>query len=163
MTPALAVQAKNTNNVMAKYKAPCQTDSMRQHVVIGLIVNARNQVLMAERAQHKHLGGLWEFPGGKVETNEKAVLALQRELHEELGITVRQASPVMEFPYHYPEKDVLLDVWQVSHYKGQVTGAEGQKIYWCPITDLHSMDYPPASHRIVMYLIENKEKLVPSR
>lgn len=56
------------------------------HVVAAVIYNSRQQILLAQRPLHKHQGGKWEFPGGKVESHETATLALKRELFEELGI-----------------------------------------------------------------------------
>ncbi len=54
------------------------------HVAVGIILNAEGHILVAERAQHKHQGGMWEFPGGKVETGESVFEALRRELLERL-------------------------------------------------------------------------------
>jgi 8-oxo-dGTP diphosphatase len=70
--------------------------------------------------------GLWEFPGGKVEAEESVETALGRELHEELGIVVDVARPLIKVQHDYPDKQVLLDVWEVSAFTGEPHGAEGQ-------------------------------------
>ena len=62
-------------------------------VVAAALVDADDRVLIAQRPAHKALGGLWEFPGGKIEPGERPEQALIRELDEELGITVREALP----------------------------------------------------------------------
>jgi len=54
----------------------------RVHVAVGVLANAQQQVFITQRAQHLHQGGLWEFPGGKVERDETAYAALQREMCE---------------------------------------------------------------------------------
>jgi len=70
------------------------------HVVAAVISNARGEVLISLRHAHAHQGGLWEFPGGKVEVAEDAYAALCRELHEELGVDVIAARPLIRIPHH---------------------------------------------------------------
>ena len=65
------------------------------HVAAAVILNAQGQILLARRPVDKHQGGLWEFPGGKVEPNEPVVDALARELDEELGIQISAARPLI--------------------------------------------------------------------
>jgi len=88
------------------------------HVVAGVIRNSSQQILLALRPQHLHQGGLWEFPGGKVERGEAVEHALQRELFEELDICVTQARPLIRIHHQYPDKNILLDVWQVESWQG---------------------------------------------
>ena len=59
------------------------------HVAVGVILVEADQVLISKRHAHLHQGGLWEFPGGKIDQAENAAVALARELHEELGIIVK--------------------------------------------------------------------------
>ncbi|MEL0038069.1 MAG: NUDIX domain-containing protein, partial [Halieaceae bacterium] len=70
--------------------------SMVVHVAVGVLVDTEGRVLIARRAPTSHQGGLWEFPGGKVEAHETAIDALRRELTEELGVSVQSASPLMQ-------------------------------------------------------------------
>ena len=65
----------------------------RMHVVVGIIASQRDEICIATREKDEHFQGMWEFPGGKVESGEGAIDALKRELNEELGITVEQAKP----------------------------------------------------------------------
>ncbi len=128
------------------------------HVAAGVIVRGvaeRNvEILLAKRPDHLHKGGLWEFPGGKVEAGESAVEALRRELVEELGITVQEAGPLLEVPYVYPEKTVLLDVYLVSLFAGEPEGKEGQAIRWVSLTALRDFAFPEANAPIVDYLLQ---------
>jgi 8-oxo-dGTP diphosphatase len=65
------------------------------HVAVAVIVNERKQVLIALRQSHQHQGGLWEFPGGKVEAGELIEAALPREVEEELFIEITNVSPLI--------------------------------------------------------------------
>ena len=82
------------------------------HVAVGVVVVNGQDVLIARRPDDKHQGGLWEFPGGKVEEGEDVVAALVRELDEEVALKVRPetVSSLMQIPFTYPDKSVLLDV-----------------------------------------------------
>ena len=73
-------------------------------MVVGVIENTKGEILIARRQAGQHLAGLWEFPGGKVEAEEKDEVALKRELNEELGINVRSASHLFDIDHEYPEK-----------------------------------------------------------
>ncbi len=71
-------------------------------IVTAAIIFNRPKILIAKRASHKHLGGLWEFAGGKLEENESAAECLKRELKEELGINVMAGFFFMENKHQYP-------------------------------------------------------------
>ena len=98
----------------------------RIHVMAAVIRDAERRILIAKRPDDAHQGGLWEFPGGKLEPGESRLEALQRELHEELGITVQQARPLIDLQHNYPDKHIRLDVWEVSEFTGTAHGAEGE-------------------------------------
>lgn len=119
------------------------------HVAVGVIVNDRNQVLIALRHPDKHQGGLWEFPGGKVEPGEATKDALGRELAEELGIVVDEAQPLLRVEHAYADKRVLLDVWRVTRFTGEALGQEGQSVRWVPATQLWHYPFPAANRPII--------------
>lgn len=122
------------------------------HVAVGVIVNASNEVLISLRPAQSHQGGLWEFPGGKLEPGEAIQLALKRELSEELGIDVEQCHPLKKIRHNYVDKSVLLDVWRVSKFSGTPEGREGQAIEWRPISSLQDADFPAANAPIIRTL-----------
>ncbi|MCW8853694.1 MAG: NUDIX domain-containing protein, partial [Gammaproteobacteria bacterium] len=95
------------------------------HVAVALIVNKNNEVLIALRPEHVHQGGLWEFPGGKVEANESVYDALLRESKEELNVYIEHAEPYLQIRHDYTDKSVLLDVWKVKQFSGEPHGVEG--------------------------------------
>lgn len=121
----------------------------RIHVAAAVIRSADNKILIARRADAQHQGGLWEFPGGKVEEGESIQAALQRELAEELGIEVTQARPLIKVSHDYADKHVLLDVWEVSAFTGEPHGAEGQPLAWVSARELPNYDFPEANRPIV--------------
>ena len=119
------------------------------HVAAAVVVNVSGEVLVALRSEDKHQGGLWEFPGGKLECGENVRAALQRELSEELGIEVEQARPLIRVHHDYPDRSVLLDVWRVEKFSGTAHGCEGQEIKWLMPEDLSSLSFPEANMPIV--------------
>ena len=125
----------------------------RIHVVAAVIYGNLNEILIARRPDHLHQGGLWEFPGGKIEANETTYQGLVRELNEELAIKVIAANPFMQVSHEYSDKHILLDVWQVTSFEGEARGAEGQECCWVPIKILLREDskyaFPQANRPIL--------------
>ena len=117
----------------------------RVHVAVATLVNSRQEVLISKRPVGAHQGGLWEFPGGKLEANEDVQTALARELHEELGIQPTTLRPLMRSAHDYPDRFVLLDVWYVSGFSGEAVGREGQQIRWVPVDCLADYEFPEAN------------------
>lgn len=121
----------------------------RIHVAAAVIRGADGRILIARRPDDKHQGGLWEFPGGKVEADESVEQALARELDEELGIRPSAARPLLQVRHDYPDKQVLLDVWDVSAFTGEPHGAEGQPLAWVAPDRLGDYQFPAANRPIV--------------
>jgi len=117
-------------------------------VVAAIIRNQHNDILLARRAQHAHQGGLWEFPGGKIESGELPTQALQRELKEELGIRGQLDYPLITIQHDYADKSVQLDVWQVR-CTDVAYGKEGQDIRWIKAHELNNYTFPAANQGIV--------------
>lgn len=121
----------------------------RLHVAAAVIRGADGRVLIARRPEHKHQGGLWEFPGGKVEAGEAVEAALARELHEELGIDIAASRPLIQVRHDYPDLAVLLDVHEVSAFTGEPHGREGQPLAWVAPRELPHYEFPEANRPIV--------------
>ena len=119
------------------------------HVAVGIIYNQKRQILIAKRDKHKYQGGLWEFPGGKVETGETIRQALDRQLNQEIGIQVTAASPLMQVNHNYDEKQILLDVWQVTDFTGVAQGNEGQAVRWIDSEEFVNYQFPEANQGII--------------
>ncbi|NWB92221.1 Nudix family hydrolase [Pseudomonas agarici] len=118
-------------------------------VAAAVIRDIDGRILIARRADSQHQGGLWEFPGGKVEEGETVLAALARELREELGIVVITARPLIKVRHDYPDKAVLLDVWEVSAFTGEPHGAEGQPLAWVTRRELADYQFPAANQAII--------------
>ncbi len=119
------------------------------HVAVGVIKNQDNEVLISKRADHVHQGGLWEFPGGKIEAGEKVTDALIRELKEELGITCEKIQPLSEIEFDYGDKKVCLHTRIVNEFTGSASGCEGQKIQWVNLKLLDDYTFPEANITIL--------------
>jgi 8-oxo-dGTP diphosphatase len=119
------------------------------HVAAGVLENARGEILVARRFDHAHQGGLWEFPGGKLEAGEEVRAGLARELAEELGIIVDAARPLIRVRHDYPDRHVLLDVWRIAAWHGRIHGREGQELKWLTAEALPGLPMPAADVPIV--------------
>ena len=108
-----------------------------------------DQVFISLRDADKHQGGLWEFPGGKIEEGETALAALSRELEEELGIRVTEATPLIQVPYDYPDLTVCLHIFEVTAFEGEPWGKEGQPTRWIKRHELADYTFPAANQPIV--------------
>lgn len=98
------------------------------------------------------MAGWWEFPGGKLESGEPPFAALERELHEELGIRVRSAYRLLRSTHSYPDKEVELDVWRVTAWDGRPKSHEGQRLEWVLPKELNDRQLLPADEPIVAAL-----------
>ncbi|MDP5254554.1 MULTISPECIES: 8-oxo-dGTP diphosphatase MutT [unclassified Vibrio] len=122
----------------------------RTHIVAAIILHPqRDRIFITRRAQDAHQGGLWEFPGGKVEAQETIEVAINRELQEEVGITVTEQSVFAHFDYDYPDKALVFDFILVDKFQGQPFGKEGQQGQWVAIEQLAQFDFPTANQPIV--------------
>lgn len=122
------------------------------HVAVGVVINAENQILVAQRHADADHGGLWEFPGGKVEPGEDVYEALCRELQEEVQLHVIAAKPLIKIPHEYKKYKVLLDTWVITSYSGEVCGAEGQIVRWINFDLLKELTMPAANQKIIAQL-----------
>ncbi|MGB3749090.1 MAG: (deoxy)nucleoside triphosphate pyrophosphohydrolase [Rhodanobacter sp.] len=109
---------------------PAPVPATVMHVMAGVLLDDKGQVLLAQRPEGKHLAGFWEFPGGKLEAGETPLAALARELREELGIDLRHARPLIRVPWRYGERELLLDAWRVSSWGGEPRSLEAQPLRW---------------------------------
>lgn len=121
-------------------------------VAVAVIRDHQGRVLLSRRRESLHQGGLWEFPGGKLEAGETPVQALERELREELGLALRGHRPLIRVSHSYAERRVLLDVHLVTDYAGAPRGLEGQPLAWVPLEALHLYPLPAADRPIVCAL-----------
>jgi 8-oxo-dGTP diphosphatase len=99
-------------------------------VAVGVILDEQNQFLLAKRPLGKPYENYWEFPGGKLESQETVHQALARELQEELDIEIAQSQPWQVIEHDYPHAYVRLHLHTVRHWVGKPIGLEGQELHW---------------------------------
>ncbi|PCI70836.1 MAG: DNA mismatch repair protein MutT [Piscirickettsiaceae bacterium] len=122
------------------------------NVAVGVIRNEQGDVLISQRAEQAHQGGLWEFPGGKLEARETTFQALKRELSEELGVNISRATPLVRIKHQYTDVEVMLEVLVVTSYEGEARGLEGQPVKWVNTSELKNYNFPAANQRIIRAL-----------
>jgi 8-oxo-dGTP diphosphatase len=134
------------------------------HVAAGAIADRQGRILVTRRPPGVHQGGLWEFPGGKLEPGETLAEGLARELWEELGIRVQATRPLIRIHHAYGDRHVLLDVHRVRAYAGEPTGREGQPLAWVEPDAMDPSAFPAADRPIItalrlpsLYLITGTE------
>lgn len=114
-------------------------------VAAAVIQRDDGAILLSLRPAHTAHGGLWEFPGGKLETRERPVDGLARELAEELGIQIQSATPLISVRHRYPANSVELMVFEVRAWQGEAHGREGQRIEWVSRAALGDLEFPAAN------------------
>jgi 8-oxo-dGTP diphosphatase len=123
-------------------------------VAAGALIDTDGRVLIAQRPAGKLMAGLWEFPGGKVESGERPEQSLIRELKEELGIVVREEclAPLTFASHLYPEFHLLMPLFVCRRWEGIVAAREGQKLKWALPNDLRNYPMPPADEPLIPHL-----------
>jgi 8-oxo-dGTP diphosphatase len=123
-------------------------------VVAAVILDASGRVLLAQRPAHKHLGGKWEFPGGKVEAGEAPEVALVREAREELGcdIFLRRALPRFTHDYGAVVIEMIPFVCELAPRSPPPHAHEHTALAWAEVTDLKNYDLAPADWPVLAQL-----------
>jgi len=126
------------------------------HVAVAVIVSDDRKILIAQRPAHKYAGGLWEFPGGKVEEHETIMQALRREVHEEINLEILSAHPWLQIPHDYSDRKVLLDIWIIDQFLGEPEGMEGQPIRWVTPVELEQFTFPAGNQLVIEKLVSGE-------
>ncbi|MDB9752770.1 8-oxo-dGTP diphosphatase MutT [Oceanospirillaceae bacterium] len=128
----------------------------RVEVVAAIVVDSQQRILMAQRAHWQHQGGKWEFPGGKIETDETHLQALARELEEEVDLQIDQRfCELFKAVHHdYADKNVSLYFYLVKNASGIAKGMEDQPVLWVDAKTLSGLAIPDANKAIADALLE---------
>ena len=119
------------------------------------VIERDGRMLIAQRRRGAHLGGLWEFPGGKRRTGESAAACLRRELKEELGVTVRVGASLGELRYDYPTRRIRLAVHRCRIVGGTPRALGSAAVRWVPLGRLAQYEFPPANAPLLRRLWPN--------
>lgn len=122
-------------------------------IAIG-IVERNGKVLLSQRKAEAHLGGFWEFPGGKIREGESAEQAVVREMREELGIGVRVERFYARLEHEYPERRVELLAYVCALEEGKPTPLQSAACAWVDVSDLKNYSFPQANQALLKRLTE---------
>lgn len=130
-------------------------------VVAAALIDGEGRVLLQQRAPHRSMPGLWEFPGGKVEAGETPETALARELEEELGIHVARdaVTPVAFASETLGDRHLVLLLYAARAWRGEPHPLDASAIRWVAVAEMERLPMPPAD----VPLVEALERLVPLR
>ena len=120
-------------------------------VSAGLVFDA-GRLLITQRPADKHLGGLWEFPGGKLEEGESYQDCLARELREELGIDVRVGSMLAAIEHRYPDRQVRIHFFRCLLLAGTPQALDCADFVWVKQDELDQYVFPPADSALLNQL-----------
>ena len=138
---------------------PTKWDTLQMKLLLVAavaLVDADGRVLISKRPDGKQFGGLWEFPGGKVEAGERPETALIRELKEELAIDVTESclAPLTFASHAYVDFHLLMPLYVCRRWQGIARGAEGQDLAWVVPLKLRDYAMPPADAPLIPHLID---------
>ena len=121
-------------------------------VVVAAVIEENGAFLVTRRPAGVHLGGLWEFPGGKIGAGETYVQALAREIREELDAEVDVGSLLFETSHAYADRTVSLHFYRCT-LRGMPRPLLGQQMQWVSRAQLRALDFPPADEELIRRLI----------
>ncbi len=123
-------------------------------VVCAVIYDETGRLLACRRSPHKHLGGLWELPGGKIEPGESPAEALARELLEELGIEVEVETPLVPVSWNYDRGPIRLLPFACRILRGTPRPLDHDELRWCAPPDIGTLEWAPADLPVLAQLRE---------
>ena len=123
-------------------------------VVAGVLVNAEQKILLSKRPLSKPMGGLWEFPGGKIEMGESPEAALVRELREELSVIIRpeHLQPLTFVSESYEKFHLLMPVFVCAIWQGEPQPLESSELMWMNPQSFDTLNVPPADRHLGPWL-----------
>jgi mutator protein MutT len=124
--------------------------------VCGALIEHEGKVLVAQRKYADRFGGLWEFPGGKIEDGESKEQAMRRELDEELGIDVEVAGLALVTEDEIPDLKIIFHLFQCTIKKGEPRPIDCQDVKWVTLEDLGGLKLAPVDIKIKNWLLERQ-------
>ncbi len=121
-------------------------------VVAGVLLDEDKNILLGKRSEEKELGGFWEFPGGKIESDESPKECLEREIKEELDIEIRIIEKLCGFNYDYGTKEIKFIVFLAERIKGEIDLSAHKEVSWVNEKELNTYELAPADKKILKRL-----------
>lgn len=117
--------------------------------VVAAIIRQGDEYLVTRRFADAHLGGMWEFPGGKVEEGEELAAALTREIEEEIGIDIEVGGELLADTHAYPERTVRIHFFECRVLAGEPVARGVADFRWVTLAELFEVDFPPANRNVL--------------
>ena len=130
---------------------------LRINVVAGIIIN-QNKILIGKRKDEDIGGGKWEFPGGKIEIGETNSEALERELYEELGISVKIGKELMNYEHMFKTTIYNISFMEIIDYDGEIRNNAHSEIKWVKFSNLLEYDFISGDDRFIQSFLKSKSK-----
>ena len=130
---------------------------LRINVVAGIIIN-QNKILIGKRKDKDIGGGKWEFPGGKIEVGETNSEALERELYEELGISVKIGKELMNYEHMFKTTIYNISFMEIIDYDGEIRNNAHSEIKWVKFSNLPEYDFISGDDRFIQSLLKSKSE-----
>ncbi|MGB3768418.1 MAG: A/G-specific adenine glycosylase [Phormidesmis sp.] len=120
-----------------------------KRIGVAVITDAQGKILIDRRKQEGLLGGLWEFPGGKIEPGETVEACVSREIKEELGIEIEVGSRLITIDHAYTHFKVTLNVFNCIHLSGEPQPLESDEVKWVTLDEIDEYPFPKANSQII--------------
>ena len=130
---------------------------LRINVVAGIIIN-QNKILIGKRKDKDIGGGKWEFPGGKIEVGETNSEALERELYEELGISVKIGKELMNYEHMFKTTIYDISFMEIIEYEGEIRNNAHSEIKWVKFSNLLKYDFISGDDRFIQSFLKSELK-----
>ena len=134
------------------YKSP-KPKVPHHHIVVAIISDDKDRLLIARRPENAMLGGLWEFPGGKLEAGESMEQAIMREVEEELGIQIAVQREYMKLNHAYSHFKITMHAFMCIHLSGDPIPKASTDIRWVEPSQLGDFPFPKANRKLTLALM----------
>lgn len=126
-----------------------QLPLMHKQIGVAIISNQQGKILIDRRKAQGEMGGLWEFPGGKIEAGETTAECIKREIQEELGIDIAVGNHIITIAHQYETFNVTLYVHDCQYLSGEPQPLECDEIRWVCSSELNRYQFPQANSQII--------------
>lgn len=123
-------------------------------IVVAAVIEENDRFLLTRRQPGVHLAGMWEFPGGKIDSAETHAAALEREMKEELDTDIAVGELLLDTTHEYPDRTITLYFYRCA-LAGTPRPLLGQEMRWVPRDELASLGFPPADEALITLLLES--------
>ena len=126
-----------------------------QEIGLALVFNKDGEILIDQRLDSASMGGMWEFPGGKKESNEPIEKTITREIKEEIGIDIKLVEKLLSFEHTYSHKKLFFTVYICDFFSGKPRALACQKLLWVKPNRLLEFPFPAANTKIIFALFKH--------